>query len=72
MKKGNNLLLLCLLLFMPFLAVAEEPATANSYIQQHIEQIQQQQNYRVGGEQVIAHNLLPTLSVIPGRPHSTV
>jgi len=61
MKKGKNLLLLCLLLFMPLIAVAEEPATANSYIQQHIEQIQVQQNYRVGGERIIARNLLPTL-----------
>ncbi|MBW1750669.1 MAG: L,D-transpeptidase family protein [Deltaproteobacteria bacterium] len=61
MKKGKNLLLLCLLLFMPLIAVAEEPATANSYIQQNIEQIQVQQNYRIGGEQIIARNLLPTL-----------
>ena len=61
MKKGKNLLLLCLLLFMPLMAVAQGPATANSYIQQHIEQIQVQQNYRVGGEQIIARNLLPTL-----------
>lgn len=61
MKKGKNLLLLCLLPFMPLMAMAQEPATANSYIQRHIEQIQVQQNYRVGGEQIIARNLLPTL-----------
>ncbi|MEA2115510.1 MAG: L,D-transpeptidase family protein [Thermodesulfobacteriota bacterium] len=61
MKKGKDLLLLCLLLFMPFMAVAQEPATANSYIQQHIEQIQVQQKYRVGEEQIIARDLLPPL-----------
>jgi murein L,D-transpeptidase YcbB/YkuD len=61
MNKVKNLLLLCLLLFMPLMAVAQGPATANSYIQQHIEQIKVQQKYRVGGEQVIARNLLPTL-----------
>ncbi len=61
MIKGTKSLLLCLLLFMPIMAAAQQPAAVNSYIHQHIKQVQTQKNYRVGKEPLFGSDVLPRL-----------
>lgn len=53
--------LFCLLLIMPGTATAQKRASAASYIQQHVENVQKQQNHLIGGEAILSPILLPPL-----------
>ena len=53
--------LFCLFLIIPTTAAAQKQASAASYIQQHVENVQKQQNYLIGSEPVLSRILLPPL-----------